>query len=83
MQAPIRGRKAGTYRLHGLKALRERREWSIRELANLAELSPDTIWRLESLDRGAEPKTRRALARALGTTIGELKRPPDEENLDD
>jgi len=70
--------KPGSILLPGLKRLREENELSIRELAKKAEVAPDTIWRLETLQRGAESKTRRKLARALGTTVRDL-RTSDEE----
>ena len=72
------GKKPGTYLLPGLARLREERGFSVRELANKAKMSPDTVWRLEALQRGAEPKSRRKLAIALKTTIKGL-RTPDEE----
>lgn len=79
---PRRRRKPGTLLLHGLGRLREERDYSIRELARMAEVSPDTVYRLEHLKRGAEPKTRRALAKALGTSIKDLKskEPPDTDD---
>ncbi len=76
---PRRRRKPGTLLLHGLARLREERGYSMRELARLAELSPDTVFRLEHLQRGAEPKTRRRLAKALGTTIKDLKAKEPED----
>jgi len=71
-------RKAGTVPLFGLARAREEAGFSIRELARMAEVAPDTIWRLETLQRMAEPKTRRNLAHALGVRIRDL-RTPDEE----
>jgi HTH-type transcriptional regulator, competence development regulator len=70
--------KPGTYLLPGLARMRKERELSIRELAEKAGVTPDTVWRLETCKRGAEPDTRRKLARALRTTVKEL-RTPDEE----
>ena len=82
MQAPDKRatwtKKAGTYYLPGLKRVRHDRELSIRELAARARVGSDTVWKVETLRRGAEPKTRRKLARALGTTLREL-RTPDED----
>jgi transcriptional regulator with XRE-family HTH domain len=70
--------KPGTTLLPGLRRIREECGLSIRELAREAGVAPDTVWRLENLQRAAEPKTRRNLAKALDTTIKEL-RTPDEE----
>lgn len=77
LQAPDRRlltMKPGTMWLPGLARVREERGLSIRELADEAGVSPDTVWRLETLRRAAEPKTRRKIAEALGTTIRELRR---------
>ena len=74
------GGKPGTYLLPGLARLREERGYSIRELAAKAQMSPDSVWRLEALQRGAEPKSRRKLAAALKTTIKELRTPDEEVN---
>ncbi len=70
--------KPGSVLLPGLRRVREEKDLSIRDLKKKADVSADTVWRLETLQRGAEPKTRRKLARALGTTVKEL-RTPDEE----
>ncbi len=82
MEAPAKnrlwGKKPGTYLLPGLARLREERGYSVRKLAARAKMSPDTVSRLENLQRGAEPETRRKLSIALGTSIKEL-RTPDEE----
>ena len=74
-------RKPGSYLLPGLKRVRLDAGLSIRELAAKAEVSPDTVWRVETLRRGAEPRTRRRIARALKTSIAEL-RTPDREEVD-
>ncbi len=83
MRAPPKGwrmsKKPGSYLLPGLRRARYERELSIRELATKAKLSPDTVWRLETLQRGAEPKTRRRLAAALETTLKELRRADNYE----
>ncbi len=85
MQAPVDARmlrmKPGTVWLPGLARVREERGFSIRGLAEEAGTSPDTIWRLESMRRAAEPKTRRKLARTLGTSIRDLQTPDEEEML--
>lgn len=82
MEAPskswLMSKKPGAYLLPGLRRLREEREFSVRGLAREAEISPDSVWRLETLRRGAESKTRRKLAKALKASIKDL-RTPDEE----
>ncbi len=84
MQAPSRSwrlsKKSGSYLLPGLQRTRHERELSIRELAGKAGVSPDTVWRLETLQRGAEPKTRRRLVLALETTMKNLRTPDEEVN---
>jgi DNA-binding XRE family transcriptional regulator len=70
--------KPGTYALPGLARVRKERGYSIRKLAERAEVTPDTVWRLETCKRGAEPKTRRKLAYALRTTVRELRTPNEE-----
>ena len=83
MRAPPKGwrmsRKPGAYLLPGLRRVRHECQLSIRELAEKAKVSPDTVWRLETLQRGAEPKTRRRLALALETTLKELRRADNDE----
>ncbi len=74
--------KPGTVPLLGLRRVRAKRGLSLKELAEEAGLAKDTVWRLETLQRAAEPKSRRRLARALGTTILDL-RTPDEEADDE
>ncbi len=85
MQAPPDARmlrmKPGTVWLPGLARVREGRGFSIRELAEEASVSPDSVWRLETMRRAAEPKTRRRLARALGTTIRDLQTPDEEDAI--
>ncbi len=66
--------KPGTMMLPGLRRIREERGLSIRELAREAGVAPDTVWRLENLQRAAEPKTRRNLARALDVGIRDLRK---------
>lgn len=73
--------KPGSVLLPGLRRLREEKDLSIRDLNKKAGVAADTVWRLETLQRGAEPKTRRTLARALGTTVQAL-RTPDEEDAE-
>lgn len=69
--------KPGTVFLPGLARAREESSLSIRELARVTGTSPDTVWRLETMRRAAESKTRRRLARALGTSVRELQRPDE------
>lgn len=78
LQEPIKRRKRGTYVLYGLARLRDERGYSMRELAERAGVTLDTIWRLETLQRGAEARTRRSLAEALGAKIKDLKTPDEE-----
>lgn len=75
-----RQRYSGYFALPGLRYWRIKRGLSIRELARKARITYDSVWRLEMLQRRAEPKTRRKLARALDVGIGDLsKEPPNEE----
>ncbi len=56
-----------------VKELRAERVMSLRELAELAGVSKDTIWRLESgTSTNAHPSTIRKLAKALGVEPAEL-----------
>ena len=55
-----------------LKSLREERVFSQRELARMAGLTHQTVWRLENGSREAHPRTIRKLARALGVRASEL-----------
>ena len=61
--------KPGTTLLPGLRRVRTERNLSIRELASRANVSPNTVYLLEHLKSGAEPKTRRKLADALDTGV--------------
>ena len=70
--------KAGTALLPGLKRVREEQRLSLKQLSDMAEVSKDTVWKLETLQRAAEQKTRRKLARALGVGIKDLKTPKEE-----
>ncbi len=72
--------KPGTVLLPGLARLREERDLSIRQLAREAGVAPDTVWRLETQQRGAEARTRRSLAKVLDTTVKELRTPDEEAN---
>jgi transcriptional regulator with XRE-family HTH domain len=55
-----------------LRALREERVMTLRELGNKAGVSKDTIWRLEHARSGAYPSTIRKLAQALEVEPREL-----------
>jgi transcriptional regulator with XRE-family HTH domain len=57
-----------------LKALRSEHVLTLRELAEEAGVSKDTIWRLENGHSEAYPSTIRKLARALGVQPRELVR---------
>jgi len=55
-----------------LRALRERRALSIRELSDLSGVDYNAIWRIEVGRTGAWPRTVRRLAEALGVEPQEL-----------
>jgi transcriptional regulator with XRE-family HTH domain len=55
-----------------MKALREERVLSQRELASMAGLTQMTVWRLENGYRDARPGTIRKLAGVLGVEPKEL-----------
>jgi transcriptional regulator with XRE-family HTH domain len=55
-----------------LRELRRRRVLSMRELEEKAGVSYNTIWRLENNLTGAQPRTIRKLAAALGVEPEEL-----------
>jgi len=57
-----------------LKALREDRSLSTRELAEMSGVHRHTIIRLENEQTGAQPRTIRKLAAALGVEPRELRR---------
>ena len=56
----------------GLRQLRRERAWSQRDLARQSGVSQDTITRLETGQREAQPRTMRRLAEALGVEPREL-----------
>jgi transcriptional regulator with XRE-family HTH domain len=58
--------------LPGLAAHRRRRGLTQRQLGELADVAHTTVQRLESLKRGAYPKTMHKLATALGIAPEEL-----------
>ena len=55
-----------------MKALRQERVLSQRELARMAGLTQMTVWRLENGYRAARPGTIRKLAQVLGVEPKEL-----------
>jgi len=71
----VRRLKPGAMLLPGLAKIREDRNYSIRELAQIAGVSPNTVFLLEHLKGGAEQRTRRKLARALEVGVRDLLNP--------
>ncbi len=55
-----------------LKKLREEQALSLRELAVLSDVPHNVIWRIEAGRQGAQPRTIRKLAGALGVEPREL-----------
>lgn len=55
-----------------LRELRERQALSLRELSELSGVSYNAIWRIEVGRTGAQPRTVRKLAGALGVEPSEL-----------
>jgi transcriptional regulator with XRE-family HTH domain len=55
-----------------LKALREEKVLSQRELASMANLAQGTVWRIEKGFSEVHPQTIRKLARVLGVEPKEL-----------
>ena len=55
-----------------LKALRQQRVLTLRELEQRSGVAYNTIWHLENGKRGAQPRTLRKLARALDVEPEEL-----------
>jgi transcriptional regulator with XRE-family HTH domain len=55
-----------------LRDLRRRRVLTLEELAQKAGVGRNTVWRLEHGVMGAQPRTIRKLARALGVEPEEL-----------
>ena len=55
-----------------LRELRRRRVLTMEELAEKASVGRNTIWRLEHGVMGAQPRTIRKLARALGVDPEDL-----------
>ncbi len=57
-----------------LKELRDRRVLTLHELEERSGVAYNTIWRLENGKTGAQPRTIRKLAKALGVEPEELVR---------
>ncbi len=55
-----------------LRALRQQRVLTLRELEERSGVAYNTIWHLENGKRGAQPRTLRKLAGALGVKPEEL-----------
>jgi transcriptional regulator with XRE-family HTH domain len=55
-----------------LRELRRQKVLSMRELEEISGVSYNTIWRLENGVTGAQPRTIRKIARALGVDPAEL-----------
>jgi len=58
--------------VHRLRALRHQRVLTLRELEERSGVAYNTIWHLENGKRGAQPRTIRKLADALGVDPEEL-----------
>jgi transcriptional regulator with XRE-family HTH domain len=57
-----------------LKELRRRKVLTLHELGECAGVAYNTVWRLENGKTGAQPRTVRKLAKALGVEPEELVR---------
>ena len=55
-----------------LRALRQQKVLTLRELEERSGVAYNTIWQLENGKRGAQPRTLRKLADALGVDPEEL-----------
>jgi len=55
-----------------LRQLRRQKVLSMRELEDMSGVSYNTIWRLETGKTGAQPRTIRRIADALGVDPAEL-----------
>ena len=64
--------------VHRLRALRQQRVLTLRELEERSGVAYNTIWHLENGKRGAQPRTLRKLADALGVDPVELVKVEDE-----
>ena len=61
-----------------LRELRRQKVLSMRELEEISGVSYNTIWRLENSVTGAQPRTIRKIARALGVDPAELVKGEDD-----
>jgi transcriptional regulator with XRE-family HTH domain len=61
-----------------LRELRRRRVLTLEELAEKADVGRNTVWRLEHGVMGAQPRTIRKLAKALGVEAEELVKGGDD-----
>ena len=57
-----------------LRELRQKRVLTLQELGKRAGVAYNTVWRLENGKTGAQPRTVRKLAKALGVEPEELVR---------
>lgn len=57
-----------------IKAARERKVWGQAELARMAGISPNTLYRIEAGTHTPRPVTIRRIAEVLGIEPGELVR---------
>ena len=62
-----------------LRELRRRRVLTLEELAQKAHVGRNTVWRLEHGVMGAQPRTIRKLAKALGIEPEDLVAEPENE----
>ena len=71
-KAPESGNRRRSTRLPGLRAARQKRGLTQRELAALAGTGANTVAEIESGRRGGYPKTVRRIADALDTDVTRL-----------
>ena len=62
-----------------LRELRRQKVLSMRELEEMSGVSYNTIWRLETGKTGAQPRTIRRIADALGVDAAELVKGEEDE----
>ena len=62
-----------------LRELRRQKVLSMRELEEISGVSYNTIWRLETGKTGAQPRTIRRIADALGVDAAELVKGEEDE----
>ena len=62
---------------HNIRLWRERRGYDQAELARLAGIKPNTLWRIEKLDRKPRGPTLRKLADLLSVDVSVLQGVPD------